>query len=188
MPDDPTLTGGTQPGDTARDPNLPRPADDTVRGAQEQDDSTKATAGVKFPGGTKIEATSDGTQAGGQITIPLDPNPPKPVDTTPRAVNPDAPADSGECMGEDGRPYPNGWVLFKDNVAVATCTNGIWVPSAPPAPPPDYNDLPAGDPNTMVAASDPSGSPRDPYASSGDPSSGGGDPYGSSADPNDPFA
>jgi hypothetical protein len=188
MPDDPTLTGGTQPGDTARDPNLNRPADDTVRGAQEQDDSTKATAGVKFPGGTKIEVTTDGTQSGGiQFTIPLDPSPPKPVDTTPRAVNPDAPAPAGECTGDDGRTYPDGWVLIKDNVEIATCRSGIWVPIAPPmemSPPGDY---PTPDPNatTMVASNDPYGSSSgDPYASSS-----GGDPYGSSSgDPNDPYA
>ncbi len=123
------------------------------------------------------------------MTIPLDPNPPKPVDTTPSAVNPDAPPDPGSCVGEDGGTYPNGWVIFKDNVAVVDlrewhvdARRGAGLPAR------DYNDLPAGDPNTMVASSDPYGSPRDPYASSGDPSSGGGDPYGSSADPNDPFA
>jgi hypothetical protein len=120
---DVTPTGGNQNSETVRDPKLPR-TDDPVRQTEEQDDSTKATAGVKLPGGTKIEATSDGTQAGGQITIPLDPNPPKPPDTSPRTVNPDAPPDPGSCVGEDGGTYPNGWEIFKDNVAVSKCVNG----------------------------------------------------------------
>ncbi|MCI4353963.1 MAG: hypothetical protein L3K06_01185 [Thermoplasmata archaeon] len=185
MVDDATPSGGTQRPDTARDPDLPR-TDDPNRQAQEQDDSTKATAGVKFPGGTKIEATSDGTQSGGQVTIPLDPNPPKPVDTTPSVVNPDAPPEAGSCVGEDGGTYPNGWVIFKDNVAVSTCVNGLWMPAAPP--PSQPGDYPAPDPNVAVASNDPYGSPRDPYASSGDPSAGSGDLSGSSSDPNDPFA
>jgi hypothetical protein len=180
MVDDVTPTGGTQRSDTARDPDLPR-TDDPVRQAQEQDDSTKATAGVKLPGGTKIEATSDGTQAGGQITIPLDPNPPKPPDTSPRTVNPDAPPDPGSCVGEDGGTYPNGWEIFKDNVAVSKCVNGQWMPVVPAAPPEQPGDYPQPDPNVAVASSDPWGAPADP-------SSGGGDPYGSSGDPNDPFA
>ncbi|HYC07905.1 MAG TPA: hypothetical protein VEG29_08265 [Candidatus Binatia bacterium] len=192
MPD-PTPTGGTQPGDTARDPNLNRPADDTVRGAQEQDDSTKATAGVKFPGGTKVEVTTDGTQSGGiQFTIPLDPSPSKPVDTTPSAVNPDAPAPAGECTGADGQTYPDGWTIFKDMVPISKCVNGTWVPVTPDpvAPPLEMSppgDYPSPDPNatTMVASNDPYGSSSsDPYASSGV-----GDPYGSSSgDPNDPYA
>jgi len=184
MPDDPTLTGGTQPGDTARDPNLPRPADDTVRGAQEQDDSTKATAGVQFPGGTKVEVSTDGDQSGVQVTIPFGSGSTKPVDTTPSVVNPDAPADTGSCVGEDGKTYPSGWVYIKDMVEIATCVNGFWIPKEPPAPPPDYNDLPAGDPTTMVASNDPYGSPgSDPYDGQGT-----GDPYGDPNTSSDPYS
>ena len=149
--DDPNLSGGTQRDDAQRDPDLPR-ADDPIRGAQEQDDSTKATAGVTWGGGTKLEASSDGDQWSGTLTVPFGGGASKPVDTTPSAVNPDAPADPGSCTGDDGQSYPNGWVLFRDNQAVATCMNGIWVSAAAPADaaqPGDYPVPSGGDATSM---------------------------------------
>src|SRR5256885_10430 len=68
--DDYDTTGGTQRDDTARDPDLPR-TDDPIRDAQQQDDSTKATAGVHLPGGTKLEGSTDGDQWSGTLTIPF---------------------------------------------------------------------------------------------------------------------
>src|SRR4029079_2747712 len=100
--------------DTARDPDLPR-NDDPIKGAQEQDDSSKATAGVTWGGGTKLEASTDGDQWSGNLTVPFGGGATKPIDTTPSAVNPDAPPDAGSCVGDDGQTYPNGWVLFRDN-------------------------------------------------------------------------
>jgi len=192
--DDVKVTSGTQRADAARDPSQPR-TDDTVRNAQQQDDSTHATAGVQLPGGTKIEVTSDGpsndlgtsppaagtapgsTQFGGQVTIPFGSGATKPVDTSPKAYNPDAPPDPNECVDDDGRTYPDGWVIFHDNQPVKTCMRGIWVAAEPAAPaspgPGDYQQ--AVDPTTAVSMAD-------PWAGQG--STGGADPYGgSSGDP-----
>jgi hypothetical protein len=190
-------SGGTQRPDAARDPDLPR-RDDTVRDAQQQDDSTKATAGVTLPGGTKIEATSEGpssdqrrpgdappagapgtVQGGLQVTIPFGGGADKPVDTSPRAVNPDAPANPGDCIGDDGRPYPEGWVLMDGMKEVARCVAGMWVPIAQSEPPQpgDYQVPDTGsDQAVAVAQADPvDGSGGWPDASGGgwtDPSPG----------------
>jgi hypothetical protein len=110
--DDAGPSGGTELDSTARDPDLPR-TDDPIRGAQEQDDSSKATAGVTWPGGTKLEGSTDGDQWSATLTVPFGGGGSKPVDTAPSATNPDAPADSGACTGDDGQSYPNGWVLFR---------------------------------------------------------------------------
>ena len=142
--DDFDVSGGTQRDDTARDPDLPR-NDDPIRGAQEQDDSSKATGGVTLPGGAKLEGSTDGDQWSGTLTIPFGGGPAKPIDTTPSPVNPDAPADPGSCIGDDGQSYPNGWVQFRDNQPVATCMNGIWVPAAAAdAPQPGDYPMPSG--------------------------------------------
>ena len=141
MADDVDFSGGTQREGTAREPDLPR-VDDSVRDAKEQDDSTKATAGVVLPGGTTLEAQSNADEWSGTVTIPFGGGASKPVDTTPSAVNPDAPADPGACVGADGQSYPNGWVLFENNQAVATCVNGFWMPSADAAPAAEPGDYP----------------------------------------------
>jgi len=176
MVDDSAVTGGTQRSDTARDPDLPR-TDDPNRSAQEQDDSTKATAGVPLPGGAKAEVSTDGDQHSATVTIPFGEGAQKPLDTTPTPFNADAPADAGECMGSDGRPYPNGWVIFQDNVEIERCVNGVWVPAAPPAAagpgPADYD--PPADPSVAVASNDAWGSgttdsPSDGWSDPGDAS------------------
>jgi len=162
--DDNTVSGGTQRSDTARDPDLPR-TDDPNRAAQEQDDSTKATAGVPLPGGGKAEVSSDGDQHSATVTIPFGDGAQKPVDTTPSASNADAPPDPGACMGADGQSYPNGWEIFQDNVAIERCVNGVWVPVVPPAPPEQPGDYESPDPVTAVASNDPSGwDSQDPSA------------------------
>ena len=166
------LSGGTQPSDTARDPDLGGP-DDPIRDAQEQDDSTKATAGVTLPGGAKVEVSTDGDEHGATLTIPFGQGAQKVVDTTPSVVNPDAPPDAGACIGEDGQSYPDGWVIYKDNVAVSRCVRGFWMPAEPDAAsqPGDY-PMPADstDAGAAVASDgwpDPStgsGSEPDPFA------------------------
>ncbi len=206
---DPQVTWGTQRADSARDPNLPR-TDDPVKGAQQQDDSTHATAGVQLPGGAKIEITSDGpsndlgtsppaagtapgsTQLGGQVTIPFGSGATKRVDTSPTPYSPDPAApDPNECVDDDGRSYPDGWVVFHDNVPVKTCRRGIWMPADPPAPaqsgPGDYQ-TPAADPTLIVAAADPAASPG--WGGSTDPYGGGSssnDPWGGGTSSTDPW-
>jgi hypothetical protein len=163
MTDDSSVTGGTQRSDTGRDPDLPR-TDDPLRGAQEQDDSSKATAGVQLPGGTKVEASTDGDQHSATLTIPFGGEAPKPVDTSPSSVNPDAPPDPGACVGTDGQSYPNGWEIFRNNVAIERCVNGVWVPVVPPASPEQPGDYESPvNPTTGVASNDASAwDPQDP--------------------------
>ena len=171
MTDEDALTGGTQRSDTARDADLPR-TDDPIRGAQEQDDSSKATAGVQLPGGAKAEVSTDGDQHSATVTVPFGEGAQKPVDTTPSPVNADAPPDPSACVGSDGQSYPNGWETFRDNVPFERCVNGVWVPVVPPAPPEHPGDYePAADPTIAVASNDPSGwDPQDPSATgSSDP-------------------
>jgi hypothetical protein len=157
MSDDNLVTGGTQRSDTAQDPDLAR-TDDPIRGAQERDDGSKATAGVRLPGGAKAEVSTDGDQHSGTLTIPFGGGAQKPVDTTPSPSNPDAPPDPGACAGADGRSYPNGWEIFRDNVAIERCVNGVWVPVVPPAPPEQPGDYESpADPTVAVASNDPSG-------------------------------
>lgn len=162
MTDDVGTTGGTQRAETARDPDLPR-TDDTVKGAQEQDDGSKATAGVQLPGGAKAEVSTDGDQATGTVTIPFGGGPQRTVDTTPSPTIADPPVDPSACVGADGQTYPNGWEIFQDNVAIERCVNGIWVPVVPPAPPDQPGDYETPtDPTTAVAWNDPGDGSSDP--------------------------
>jgi hypothetical protein len=149
-----TFTGGTQPGDTARDPNQPG-QDNPIKQAQEQDDSAKATAGVKSAGGTKLEVTGDDKQGSVQMTIPFDgSSSTKPVDTEPSVWHADAPRDSNSCVAENGQEYPDGWIIYKDNQPTLQCAQGIWMPSVPDASVPEPGDypLPSSDPRIADAS------------------------------------